>query len=58
MIVGLGRHAIVSFHDLRIALSEIAPGETIPLRVRREGRVLDLTATLDAPPAAKPGGTR
>ena len=58
VIVTFAGHAMMSFHDLRIALSELAPGETIPLRVRRDGRLVDLTATLDAPAEATAGGSR
>ena len=51
VIVAFGEHSVVSFQDFRIALAEFGPGERIPFRVRRDGRVIDLRATLDPRPA-------
>ncbi|HET9794198.1 MAG TPA: M28 family peptidase [Thermoanaerobaculia bacterium] len=54
VIVAFGGHAIRTLHDLRIVLSELAPGEAIPVRVRRGGSEIALSATLPAPPPAAP----
>jgi hypothetical protein len=57
VIVALGGHAIRTLHDLRIVLSELGAGESVPLRVRRGGEEIGLTATFPRiPPGAPPAG--
>jgi hypothetical protein len=59
VIVAFGGHAIRTLHDLRVVLSEFAAGETVPLRVRRDGTELSLTTTLSRmPPGASPADGR
>ncbi len=63
VVVAFGGHAIRTLHDLRIVLSELGAGETVPLRVRRHGNEISLTATLPrispgAPPVRDRGGQR
>jgi len=51
VIVSLAGHAIRTLHDLRIVLSDLGAGETVSLRVRRDGREIALATTLpDASP--------
>ncbi|MBE7065855.1 MAG: PDZ domain-containing protein [Ruminococcaceae bacterium] len=48
IIVGLDEFEISSFYDLRNALLEHKPGETIKVKVYRNGKYLTLTVVLDS----------
>jgi S1-C subfamily serine protease len=60
VIIEYAGHTIRSLHDLRIVMAEVGDGETVPLRVRRGGREVALTATIGASPETGPatGATR
>ncbi|HWC64786.1 MAG TPA: PDZ domain-containing protein, partial [Thermoanaerobaculia bacterium] len=60
VITAFAGHTIRSFHDLRIVVTDVADGETVPVRVLRGGREITLTATVGAPgnTGAAAGSTR
>jgi S1-C subfamily serine protease len=49
VIQGLGGRKVASLDDLYAALEQHRPGETVPVRVLRDGKLRDLPVRLEAP---------
>ena len=46
VIILLGEFKVTNLYDMTDALRSYRPGDTIPVHVRREGEVVELTVTL------------
>jgi S1-C subfamily serine protease len=49
VIVGIGANAVKDADDLLGALEDLAPGDVVPLRLRRDGRELEVKVKLGRP---------
>jgi S1-C subfamily serine protease len=51
VIVGVGERAVKDANDLFASLEELSPGQTVPVKVRRDGQVVVVQVRLGAPAA-------